>query len=90
MNDERFNLKMPDTNGDSLWQGIGERAPLPVGAWNGLAIPYSFEIALGHDASGDIIGVNGDFAGPLNILQTFFESGVTSDGGYNSSTVEVE
>ncbi len=89
MNDNPFNLKIYDTNSDLLWQGIGELAPLPTGVWSGLAVPYSFTIALGHDASGDIIGVNGDFVGPLNILQNFLESGVTSDSGYDSGTVEV-
>ncbi len=89
-NDNPFNLKIYDTNSDLLWQGIGELAPLPTGAWNGLAVPYSFNIALGHDLNGDIIGVNGDFAGPLNILQNFLESGVTSDSGYDSGTVGVQ
>ncbi len=55
-----------------------------------LAVPYFFDIALGHDANGDIIGVTGDFAGPLNILQNFFQSGVTSDSGYDSGTAEVQ
>jgi hypothetical protein len=32
------------------------------------------------------IGVTGDFAGPLNALPNFFQSGVTSDSG----TVEVQ
>ena len=47
-------------------------------------------LATTTDANGDIIGVNGDFAGPLNILQNFFQSGVTGDAGYNSGTVEVQ
>ena len=89
-NNDPFNLKIYDANSDLLWQGIGELAPLPAGAWNGLAVPYSFNIALGHDVNGDIIGVNGDFAGPLNILQNFFQSGITSDSGYDSGTVEVQ
>ncbi len=90
MNGNNFNLKIYDTSSDLLWQGIGEMAPLPAGVWNGLAVPYSFNIALGHDANGDIIGVNGDFAGPLNILQNFFQSGITSDSGYDSGTVGVD
>ncbi len=90
MNGNSFNLKYHNASSDLLWQGIGELAPLPTGAWNGLAVPYYFSIALGHDASGDIIGVNGDFVGPLNILQNFLESGVTSDSGYDSGTVEVQ
>lgn len=90
MNDATFNLEMPDTSCDLLWQGIGEIAPLPDGAWNGLAVPYLFKIGLGHDPSGDIMGVNGDYTGPLNILQNFFQSGVTSDGGYNSGAVGVQ
>ena len=89
-NNDPFNLKIYDTNSDLLWQGIGELAPLPTGAWNGLAVPYSFSIALGHDLNGDIIGVNGDFAGPLNILQNFFQSGITSDSGYDSGPVAVQ
>ena len=90
MNGNSFNLKYHNASRDLLWQGIGELAPLPTGVWNGLAVPYSFTIALGHDLNGDIIGVNGDFAGPLNILQNFFQSGVTSDSGYDSGTVEVQ
>ncbi len=54
-----------------------------------LAVPYSFNLALGHDANGDIIGVNGDFTGPLNALPNFFQSGVTSDSGYEPGTVGV-
>ena len=49
-----------------------------------LAVPYSLTIALGHDSSGDIIGVNGDFPGPLNILQNFFQSGVRDRAKINS------
>ena len=90
MNDNPSNLKIYDTNSDLLWQGKGELAPLPAGVWNGLAVPYSFTIALGHDVNGDIIGVNGDLAGPLNILQNFFQSGITSDSGYDSGTAEVQ
>ena len=43
-----------------------------------------------HNANSDLlwqgIGVTGDFAGPLNILQDVFQSGITSDLG----TVEVQ
>ncbi len=67
-NDNPFNLKLYDTSSDLLWQGIGELAPLPTGAWNGLAVPYSFNISLGHDASGDILGVNADFASYCQML----------------------
>ncbi len=55
-----------------------------------MATPYSFSGAMGHDVNGSIIGGNGDFAGPLDILQNFFESGVTSDSGYDSVTAEVQ
>ncbi len=74
MNGNNFNLKIYDTSSDLLWQGIGESAPLPTGAWNGLAVLYSFSIALGHDANGDIIGVNSDFAGPQPVFLERFGS----------------
>ncbi len=89
-NNNPFNLKIYDTSGDLLWQNIGETLPLPAGVWNGLALPYVFNVALLHDASGNIMGVNSDYAGPLNILQNFWEAGVTSDSGYNSGTAEVQ
>lgn len=36
------------------------------------------------------IGVTGDFAGSLNVLQIFFQSGITSDSGYDSGSMEVQ
>ena len=62
-------------------------AELPV-VWNGLALTYSLTAILNHDANGNIIGIGGSYASPLNILQNFWES-VLSDP-LDSGTVGVQ
>ena len=60
----------------------------PPGGWNGLASTYSLTAILNHDANGNIIGVDGSYAGPLNILQNFWESVLANP--LDSGTVEVQ
>jgi hypothetical protein len=83
-----FNVKLYDTNGDLLWeQDVSAASEPTTGIWNGLALTYSLTADLWHDASGKIIGVNGSYAGPLNILQNFWQPDII--GPLDSSTVEI-
>ncbi len=87
-----YNVKLYDS-GTLLYEQDVSAASEPVGVWNGLAISYSLAASLNHDANGDITNtVNNVLVtvpSPANILQNFWESNVTGDGGYNSGTVEI-
>ncbi len=85
-----YDVKIYDSNSHLLWENDVSAAAEPPGVWNGLALTYSLTAILNHDANGNIIGLNGSYAGPLNILQNFWQAGITSDSGYNSSTVGVQ
>ena len=85
-----YSVKIYDSNSHLLWEDDVSAAAEPLGVWNGLALTYSLAAILNHDSNGNIIGVDGSYAGPLNIFQNFWQAGVTSDSGYNSGTVEVQ
>ena len=87
---DSYEVKLYDTNSDLLWEDAVPTTGY-LGAWNGLAWGYSLTADLGHNASGQITGPLGSpIASPANILQNFWESGVTSSSGYNSGSVGVQ
>ena len=87
---DSYEVKLYDTNSDLLWEDAVPTTGY-AGAWNGLAWGYSLTSDLGHNSSGQIIGPLGSpIASPANILQNFWESGVTSSSGYNSGSVGVQ
>ena len=83
---ENCDAKLFDNGIDPQCFGRGGGAE-PSGVWNGLALSFSLAAILNHDANGNTIGVNGSYAGPLNILQNFWESVLQNP--LDSSTVEV-
>ena len=83
-----YDVKIYDTNSDLLYENDVSAASEPSGVWDGLALSYSLAATLNHDANGDIIGINGSYASPLNILQNFWESVLSNP--LDSSTVEVQ
>jgi hypothetical protein len=83
-----YDVKIYDTNSDLLYENDVSAASEPSGVWDGLALSYSLAATLNHNANGEIIGVNGSYAGPLNILQNFWESVLSNP--LDSSTVEVQ
>ncbi len=83
-----YDVKIYDSNTDLLYENDVSAASEPSGVWDGLALSYSLAATLNHNANGEIIGVNGSYAGPLNILQNFWESVLSNP--LDSSTVEVQ
>ncbi len=83
-----YTVKLYDSNSHLLWEDDVSAAAEPPGVWNGLALTYSLTAVLNHDANGNIIGIGASYAGPLNILQNFWESVLLNP--LDSGTVEVQ
>jgi hypothetical protein len=87
-----YDVKLYDTSGDKLYEQDVSAASEPSGVWNGLALEFSpILLTFDRGSNNTIIAPDGFVLNsPANILQNFWESGVTSGSGYNSGTVEVQ
>jgi hypothetical protein len=53
----------------------------PPGVWDGLALPYSINVFLSHDASGNILAaapLTGSTSSPANVYQVLVQGASTN------------
>ncbi len=86
-----YDVKLYDTSGDKLYEEDVSAASEPTGIWNGLALEFTpILLTFGRGSNNTIIAPDGFvLTSPANILQNFWESGVTSSLGQDSTAVEI-
>ncbi|MGC9261236.1 MAG: hypothetical protein ACP5I8_14320 [Phycisphaerae bacterium] len=86
-----YDVKLYDTSSDKLYDEDVSAASEPSGVWNGLALEFSpILLTFGRGSNNTIIAPDGFvLTSPANILQDFWESGVTSNLGLDPAAVGI-